>query len=126
MVSVEILRSQVVELKDRVNPDPKQVIIDFGFSGDNRPHGILYGSRMHFVITEHGKEQRWQEAIDTETELNAHKEYYDNLISKPTNKFMKSPDHPFHSFDSFIEYHRCKCGKHGPDNNLPYLGDDTR
>ena len=34
------------------------------------------------------------------------KKYYEDLISKPSNKFMKAKDHPFHSFESFLKYHR--------------------
>ena len=34
------------------------------------------------------------------------KAYYEDLMSKPANKFMKAKTHPFHSWESFLEYHR--------------------
>ena len=122
MVSVESLKNEVHEIKKRVTPEPKHFIIDLGFSTDSEPHGILNGSLYHIVIDKHGKETKWHEAIDTETELSSNKVYYDNLISNPHFKFMKEPTHPFHSFESFLEHSHCKCGKHGADNKQPYLG----
>ena len=34
------------------------------------------------------------------------KSYYNELMSKPSNKFMRAKHHPFHSFESFLGYHR--------------------
>ena len=122
MSTVNALKKEVTELKSRVNPEPKHLVIDFSLSTDNDPHGFLNGSLFHLVIDKHGQETRWHEAIDTETELASNKAYYDSVLCKPTDKFMKNPTHPFHSFESFLEYSRCKCGKHGVSGMEPYLG----
>jgi len=122
MVQVENLKKEVRKMKTRFTPEPKNFIINMGFSTNDQPHGFLNGSLFHLVVDKHGKETKWNEAIDTEAELASNKTFYDSVISNPTNKFMNEPTHPFHSFDSFIEYCRCKCGKHGTDNKQPYLG----
>jgi hypothetical protein len=123
MVTVENLKKEVQEIKTRVNPEPKHFIIDMAFSTNDEPHGFLNGSLFHLAIDKHGKETKWNEAIDTQTELASKRAYYDNVISNPKYKFMNEPTHPSHSFDRFVEYSRCKCGKHGADNKQPYLGE---
>ena len=123
MVTVENLKKEVNDIKAQVNPEPKHYIINMGFSSDNQPHGFLCGSLYHIKIGKDGKETRWHQPIDSQTELASHKAYYDELLSSPHNKFMKQPEHPFHSFESFLDYSRCKCGRHGPNNNEPYLGE---
>jgi hypothetical protein len=117
MVTTESIKKEVHELKAQINPEPKHFIINMGFSTNDQPHGFLNGSLFHLVIDKHGKETKWNEAIDTEAELASNRAHYDSIISNPANQFMNEPTHPFHSFDSFIEYSRCKCGKHGADNN---------
>jgi hypothetical protein len=93
------------------------------FFQTDKPHGFLCGAALHIVLGADVKEKQWYEAVNTVTELESHREYYDNIISKSSNKFMKEATHPFHSFDSFVESHRCKCGKHGLDDKQPYLGE---
>lgn len=123
MVTAENLKKEIGEIKTRVNPEPKHLILDFNFSSENEPHGFLNGSLFHLLIGKDGKEAQYTEAINSETELKSNRVYYDALIFKSSNKFMKQSTHPFYSFESFVEYHRCKCGKHGPDNKQPYLGE---
>jgi hypothetical protein len=122
MVSVEALKKEVNELTRRVNPPEKHFTIDMNFSTLSEPHGFLNGSIFH-IVSKHGKEQKWHEAVSTEEELRSNRAYYDGLMSRKTNSFMKDPSHPFHSFESFIEVHRCKCGQHGASNMEPYLGE---
>jgi hypothetical protein len=123
MVTAENLKKEVNEIKARVKPEPKHFIMAQVFGSPDQPHGFLYGSLFHIVIGKDGKETKWYEALDAETELRTNRAYYDSIISKPTNKFMKEPTHPFNSFESFLEYSRCKCGKHGLDGKQPYHGE---
>jgi len=34
------------------------------------------------------------------------KKHYAELMANPANKFMKDPAHPFHSLESFLDYHK--------------------
>ena len=121
-MSVNQLKSEVTDLKNRVSPENKQLIINLEYCANNKPHGFLCGSQLHWITDKHGTETKWFEAVDSETELAAHQAYYDELISNPHNKFMKAPDHPFRSFNSFCQYHACKCSRHGVNNDEPYVG----
>jgi hypothetical protein len=124
MVSFDSLKNDVKEIKIRVNPEPKHLVLHQTFmAGLNDPHGFLGGSNLHWVTDRHGKETRWFEAVDTETELASYKASYDEMISKSYNKFMKAPDHPYHCFESFLESNRCTCGKHGVGGKQPFYGD---
>ena len=32
--------------------------------------------------------------------------FYNDLMANPSNKFMKEPNHPFHSYENFLQYHK--------------------
>jgi hypothetical protein len=34
------------------------------------------------------------------------RKHYAELMANPANDFMKAPDHPFHSLESFLECHK--------------------
>ena len=122
-MSKNAIKKDLTELSHRLNPKDIHRIIQFAFGIDSDPHGFLHGNRLH-MLTQKGKTTRWYEALTTEAELKEHKEYYDKILADPQHAFMKAPGHPFHSFESYIEYGRCTCGKHGSSNMEPYLGEN--
>jgi hypothetical protein len=125
MSTINALKKEITALKASINPDPKHFIIQFGFGTLDDPHSWLGENFFHIDIDAHGNETKWVEAVtDYEAELAAHKKYYDKLAG-PRSKFMKSSDHPFQSFESFLEYCRCTCGKHGVDGKQPYMGESA-
>ena len=121
MTSKATLAKDVAELTRIVNPAPQHFIIEFSFGSLSDPHGFLGGNLLH-MVTSRGIETRWLESIDSETELRKHKAYYDDMISKRHNKFMKVPDHVWSSWEKFYESNRCRCGQHGEDGQQPFTG----
>lgn len=122
MTSIITLQRDVAEIKQRVNPEDQHFIINMSFGSDSEPHGFLGGNSLHIVIKQ-GKETKWVEAWTTETDLESNRKYYEDMIANPKSNFTVNPDHPFHSFESFVEYHRCRCGKHGEDGRQTFMGD---
>jgi hypothetical protein len=88
MVTAENLKKAVHEIKSRVNPEPQHFIIANLFGKIDASHGFLNGSLFHLVVDKHGKEIKWNEALDTESELLSKRAFYDSVISNSTNKFM--------------------------------------
>ena len=68
-MSINQLKQEVKELKNRVKPEPTPTII------------------IQIGIPDKLK-------------------FYNDLIANPSNKFMKEPNHPFHSYESFSQYNK--------------------
>jgi len=124
-MSITTLKREVTEIKQRVNPAPKHIIIPYFFCHTDEPHGCYQGTITHMITDQHNTTTRWQEAIDTETEIAAHQAFYDKNLKTEfgLRPFMKESTHPYSTFEKFLASQLCTCGKHGVDGKQPYLGE---
>ena len=102
-------------------PPDKTINIDFSFGLDSDPHGPFGGNTLsittHKGVSTHKKiahtfEEEMQQFIRAE---------YNELIS--LHPFMEAEGHVWNTYEKWIEYYRCTCGKHGKDGNQPYNGE---
>ena len=112
MSGLVTVKKTVEDIKQRIMPKPliDHVIIGSWGSTDS-PHGVYGGNRLHLNTG-------LIEACSVEFELEEMKEYYEQEVPK----FCKVKGHVFGTFESFSEYYRCKCGKHGSNGLEPYQG----
>lgn len=90
------------ELSQRVDPKEQHFIIAYDFGNQDDSHGFLGGNLYH-IVRKRGKATHWFEALDERTEIESHRAYYDKLVSNPKNRFMLKSNHPFHSFEGFLD-----------------------
>jgi hypothetical protein len=101
------IQKEIEEIKQRFIP-PKDIWVIFSFGPDKASHG-KYGHRKLNIFT--GE----TEPVDESEELELMRSYYENLPDHCKNKRG-----PWPTFEKFLEYHECKCGKAHPYHNPEY------
>jgi hypothetical protein len=128
-MSINTLKQQVTELKTRVNPERKRVIVIWAFSFGNEAHGV-YGH--HGLMLETGQPSQ-NIAMPIEWELEnvtkAYREGTDSWQNPKTftgaNSYASEKEFRslYPTLESYLEMRRCKCGKHGVDGKQPFNGE---
>ena len=116
-MTIQTLKTDVETLKRALTPNMTRTNIHFSFSDENEPHGVLRHriiSLVHFQGTE--TIEHYAVAYKDELENYTEQEYNSLMKRKP---FMKKVE-GFRTYFEWLESHRCKCGKHGLDNNQPF------
>jgi hypothetical protein len=123
------VKREVSEIQQTINQkfSTKRHVIIWAFSRDDEPHGV-YG--YHALVLEGGK-QPVGKALSLEWELkevtNAYKEgsnswqnpqRYDNELKKLPGAAYFWKQYP--TLESYLAYRRCKCGRHGVNNDQPF------
>lgn len=109
MRELHSLKAQLELIKQQVNPKDEHIRMAISFGPTNEPHGFMCGRIFHIMISR-GKETRYIEALDEETELGWAKQSYDLLVKS---------GYPF-SFAEYVERLKCTCGKHGFTGREPF------
>jgi hypothetical protein len=122
------LRREVSEIKQTIDSKFSTVrhVLILAFSCGDEPHGVY---RHHALVLESGK-QTVERAMPTDWELKdlakAYKEGTNSWQNPKlfTGENIYGNDKEFYmlypTFESYLEMRRCKCGRHGPDNNQAF------
>ena len=85
---------------------PTEIWITFSFGDKDKPHG-KYGYQARLVTEDSLQAQKYR-AIPEEEELAMLREHYETLPAH----CKQNPNHVWYTFEKYLEYHRCECGKH--------------
>ena len=105
MKSRQLLK-QIKMLERVLKPAPPtdvEIVTLFPWNPD-QPHGE-YGTQITNITT------RESRAVSPDEERLLLKQYYDEHVP---DHCKQNPEHVWYTFERFLEYHRCKCGKHFP------------
>lgn len=126
MSTINALKNEVKELKASINPEHKRHAVIWAFSSGDELHGV-YG--FHALILENNKPSV-QSALSIDWELEElEKAYKEGTVSwqnpcmyTGTNTFKNEAEFRklYPTLESYREMRRCKCGRHGPEDNQPY------
>ena len=115
------LKYEIKQLQRVLHPERTELHLIFAWSRDDEPHGCFGGGRRVYIKEGSKVIESYYEPLSyTEEMQQFSRTEYDDLINK--NPFMREPEHPFSTYEKWVEYHRCKCGKHGEKGDKPYLG----
>jgi len=118
-MSIQNLRKEVEMLQSALTPNMKTINLHFTYGDLDKPHGVM-GHRIQQLTLFRGQETQKYYAVNYREEMEHYtKDAHTYLLSH--NRHIKNdPTHIWHTYENWIEYNRCKCGKHGADNKQPY------
>lgn len=119
--SLSTVKREVNELK-RNFPRDKTLTIFAGYSWNiDKPHD-QYGCQLITFTTSNGTTTITYSAptISQTEQFHSRSEYLKLLKTNPHIK--KDKDHFLGTYEKWLKYHLCKCGKHGSDGTEPFMG----
>lgn len=126
MTSLAALKREITEVKATVDKsfNPQSVAIIFPFSSPNEPHGVFCFQQIYVS----GPKQGLKAGLDYDSEI--------ETLTEDYKKYDDGTDHGkrivgagnflshYPTFDVYLAFRRCNCGRHGPDGKQPYSGDN--
>ena len=117
MTSKQTLRREITIINRALNIHAQQHYLIFHYGPTDEPHGAM-GHRAKKWTTANDIAPKVY-AISYDEEMKSYTEDEYNWLKLKISA-MKNPEHAWNTYKKWIEYNRCKCGKHGVDGKQPY------
>lgn len=120
MVDKRTIASKVEDLEQKCNVKRERIVdAIFLFHMDGEPHGCMGSQRM--ILEPDFIPKRKPLTFKEELAVAYSKEHYAELVKQCPG--WQKEDHPWSTYEKWLEDHRCKCGCHGEDGKQPYYGE---